>query len=100
MAGSSLRLDRSPEAPKMTRVVGWTGSRSSPATSGFSDGAVSVRTVAIGLLGVRGLHLRGARRLRLSLDRVATELVAQGRVDLRGERVLPARGEALEQRGR
>src|SRR5215207_4620402 len=36
MAGRSLRFARSPVAPKMTSVVGWTGSRSSPSISGFS----------------------------------------------------------------
>src|ERR687895_440112 len=54
MAGSSLRLARSPVPPKMTSVVGWTGSRSRPSTSGFS----CCSTTATALLRVR-LALRG-----------------------------------------
>src|SRR4051794_34666510 len=84
----------------MTSVVGWTGSRSRPSTSGFSKSAVWPRTVAIRLFGVRRLHLRRVGRLRLALDRVATELVAQRGVDLRRERVLAARREALVERRR
>jgi len=36
MAGSSLRFARSPVAPKMTSVVGWTGNRGT-GTSGYRD---------------------------------------------------------------
>src|SRR5215211_1929495 len=91
MAGSSLRLARSPVAPKMTSVVGWTGRRSRPSTSGFS----SVR-VAIPLLRVRLDLGRGVVRLY----RVAAELVAQSGIDLGGEVAHAPRGEALVQRGR
>src|SRR5918992_5501304 len=92
MAGSSLRFARSPVPPKITRVVGWTGSRSRPSTSGFGCWA----TVAIALLRVR-LRLGG----RVGRARgVAPELVAKRGVHLGGEGVLAARGEALEQRGR
>jgi hypothetical protein len=43
MAGSSLRWARSPVAPKIVSVVGWTGRRSSPSASGLpgSDMRVS-----------------------------------------------------------
>ena len=44
IAGRSLRLARSPVAPKMTSVVGSTGSRSRPSTSGFSAVAVMSST--------------------------------------------------------
>src|SRR5215207_2257919 len=74
----------------MTSVVGWTGSRSSPSTSGFFSW-----TTATGLLRVR-LPLRGWVR---GLDRVPAELVAQRRVDRGREGVLATRGEALVQGG-
>src|SRR5918999_5921239 len=91
MAGSSLRLARSPVPPKMTSVVGWTGSRSSPSTSGFS---CVWSTVAIALLRVRlALRHRVGR-----LHGVAAELVAKRGVHLRREGVLAPRGEALEER--
>src|SRR5436189_2353192 len=83
----------------MTSVVGWTGRRSKPSTSGFSNSCVCPRTVAT-LLRVRRLHVGRPGRLRLALDRVAAELVAKRRIHLRRERVLAARAEALEQRRR
>src|SRR5215210_3768620 len=79
MPGSSLRWARSPVAPKITSVVGWTGTRSSPSTRGFSCSSVLVAVAIV------------ASDL---LDGVAAELVAQGRVHPCGEVGLPARGEA------
>src|SRR6185436_12589238 len=67
----------------------WMGSRSSPSTSGFSCSATAIRLLRVWLLlghGVVGVH------------GVPAELVAQGRVDLGRERVLPARREALVER--
>src|ERR671938_184555 len=93
MPGSSLRLDRSPVAPKMTSVVGWTGSRSSPSTSGFSCSFTAVATALLRVRVALGGRIRG-------LHGVAAELVAQRRVHLGGEVALAARVEALEQRRR
>src|SRR5215212_8302849 len=46
MAGSSLRRARSPVAPKMTSVVGWTGRRSRPSLSGLAwDSAVALMSL-------------------------------------------------------
>src|SRR5918994_4441401 len=91
MAGSSLRAARSPVPPKITSLVGWTGSRSSPSTSGFSSW-----TTATGLLRVRLLLRR-----RVGGDhRVAAELVAQRGVHLGSERALTARREAFVERRR
>src|SRR5215204_216801 len=87
MAGRSLRFARSPVAPKMTSVVGWTGSLSSPATSGF---AFRCSIVAIGPPPLGRL---------LALDRVAAELVPERGVHLRRVRLVLPRREPREQRG-
>ena len=89
MAGSSLRWARSPVPPKMTIVVGWIGSRSRPSTSGFSCSATAIALLRVWLL---------LRHRVVGVHRVPAELVAQRRVDLRRERVLAARREALVQR--
>src|SRR5919197_4869090 len=91
IAGSSLRCARSPVPPKITSVVGWTGRRSRPSTSGFS-----CSTTATGLLRVR----LGLRRGVGGDHGVAAELVAEGRVHLRRELALAARREALVERRR
>src|SRR4051794_7301790 len=74
----------------MTSVVGWTGSRSRPSTSGLVSTSpaaclICCSTVAMGALVLRVLH------------GVAAELVAQRRGHLRGVRLVLARGEALQQ---
>src|SRR6476469_9017136 len=74
MAGSSLRLARSPVAPKIVSVVGWTGSRSRPSVSGLSA-------------------------IRSLLHGVAAELRAQRREHLAGELAVAARVEAGVERG-
>src|SRR3954470_21425 len=85
MAGISLRIVRSPEAPKMTSTHGSGVRRSwSPSSSGFCCWGSSV--TAIGL--------------RSRLHRMAAELVAQRRVHLRRVALLLARREAREERGR
>src|ERR687887_51277 len=90
IAGSSLRCARSPVPPKITSVVGCTGRRSSPSTSGFS-----CSTTATGLLRVRLALSRG-----ICCDhRVAAELIAQSGVHLGGEVAHVARAESLVQRG-
>src|SRR3954451_7142748 len=99
MAGSSLRRARSPVAPKMTSVVGWTGSRSSPSTSGLRSGvavAPSLTSVVVVAISVSvSLSAVGA-----ALHRVSAELVAQRRVDLRREVAAALRLVALVQRRR
>src|SRR5215210_5190118 len=85
-AGSSLRCARSPVAPKITSVVGGTGSRSRPSVSGFSPAAERVSTA------IRSAPGR-------ALDRVAAELVAQRRQHPVRVVALPARVEARVQRG-
>ena len=79
-------------APKITSVVGWTGTRSSPSTSGLSslDGAS---------LLLDGRHLQAPDLLRL-LHGVAAELVPQRSQDLCAVRLVLSRREACHQRQR
>src|SRR3954447_17916453 len=93
MAGRSLRCARSPVAPKMTIVVGWTGSRSRPSTSG-----VSSRSPAAGLICSSTVDMRASALL--VQDRVPAELVAERRVHLGGVRLVLSRREALHKRQR
>src|SRR3954447_22884704 len=95
MAGRSFRFARSPLAPKMTIVVGWTGSRSRPSTSGLScwpcsSCCRSSSTVA----------MASAPRLLGGLHRVPAELVAQRGAYLRRVRLVLAGHEAHHQRKR
>src|ERR671912_1262070 len=86
----SLRAVRSPEAPKITATAGsgTLGSRASSRRTS-AENCVLATKVSLPLLGV----LRG----RL-LDRMPTELAAQGRDDLHGEGVVLTGGEAGEER--
>ena len=67
-------------APKITSVVGWTGRRSRPSTSGFS-----CSTTATALLRVRLALRRGVG----GDHRVAAELVAERGVHLGRELACP-----------
>src|SRR3954462_14571836 len=75
-AGSSLRLARSPVAPKIARFVGWTGRRSRPSARGLSD------RILVDMAG----SPRSVHRLRRTLARRDVGMVrVQDRVDLAGQ---------------
>src|SRR4051795_7757079 len=76
----------------MASVVGWTGSRSSPSTSGLASGAPFSCLICSSTVAISGLLY--------VFHGVTTELVAQRRVHLGGERLVLARREALHQRQR
>src|SRR3954447_25202594 len=99
MAGSSLRLARSPVAPKIVSVVGWTGRRSSPSTSGFS--VVVMVTPCLHPVGAldSDAGLPGRRHSSVSplLHGVAAELRAQRREHAVGVVAVAPRVEACQQ---
>src|SRR4051812_11778077 len=102
-AGSSLRLARSPVPPKMTSVVGWTGSRSRPSTSGFSGAAVVGVTPClrpVGALETDAGHPGRRSSVGPLLHGVAAELRAQRREHLARELAVVARVEARVERAR
>ena len=94
-------MARSPVAPKMTSVVGWTGSRSSPSISGFScSSAVAIAYSAVGLAWVEdftawppnwlrsaGVHLGRERVLPREEKRANSDVVMHGRGDPLVDRV-------------
>src|SRR3954453_6323451 len=95
MAGSSLRRARSPVAPKITSVVGWTGSRSRPSIKGLWSGTWPSLTSAVAISSFVSVSAVGP-----ALHGVAAELGPQRRVHLGREvaaalRVVPL----IERRG-